>query len=175
MKLIWTGFFIALTSTVFSQQLDTVTAVSNSFEEDYRQSNPGLIYHYDCISQIHDYSNNWDFDRDGIKDELYFIGTGGAHLYYFLQVRLSTDKQQRKFDFILSDFPYLTSNDTLDFHKQINGFVVANWGYDSSPTIIVRLDQTTYDAYKTAYARLQVKSKNITINFKNGIAQYGFY
>lgn len=174
MKLICTGFFIALTSTAFSQQLDTIIAVSNSFEEAYRQSNPGLIYHYDNISQIHDYSNNWDFDRDGIKDELCFIGTGGAHLYYFLQVRLSTDKQQRKFDFISSDFPYVTSNDTLDFHKKLNGFIVANLGNDSRPTIIVRLDKSTYDANKTAYSRLYVKSKNITINFKNGITQYGF-
>lgn len=67
-----------------------------------RKSNPTLTYSYDNISQIHNYSNNWDFDKDGIKDELYFVGTGGAHLYYFLKVVLSTDKKSREFNFIES-------------------------------------------------------------------------
>ena len=57
---------------VFSQQIDSI---SNSFENTYRKSNPTLKYKYDNYAQIHDYSNNWDFDKDGIN--------GGAHVYYF--------------------------------------------------------------------------------------------
>lgn len=49
----------------FSQQTDSI---SNSFENQYRASNPTLIYNYDSISQIHNYSNNWDFDNDGKKN-----------------------------------------------------------------------------------------------------------
>ena len=65
---------------VFSQQIDSI---SNSFENTYRKSNPTLKYKYDNYAQVHDYSNNWDFDKDGINDEVYFVGTGGAHVYYF--------------------------------------------------------------------------------------------
>jgi len=75
----------------FSQDIDTLEIPSNSFENVYRISNPTLKYSYDEISQIHNYSHNWDFDNDGIKDELYFVGTGGAHIYYFIGVILSSD------------------------------------------------------------------------------------
>lgn len=51
-------------------------SISNSFEASYRKSNPDLKYSYDNISQIHNYSNNWDLDNDGIKDEVYFVETG---------------------------------------------------------------------------------------------------
>jgi len=70
------------TLIAFSQQKNQL---SNSFESQYRKSNPTLKYSYDNISQIHNYSNNWDFDNDGVKDEIYFIGTGGAHLFFFLK------------------------------------------------------------------------------------------
>lgn len=174
MKLIWTGFFIALTSTVFSQDLGIVHAQSNSFEYDYHISYPHLNYRYIISSQTHDYSGNWDFDNDGINDELYFIGNRGAHLYYYLQVGLSTDKKQRKFDFITSDFPSLTSNDTLGFYKKINGFVVAKMGKEMKPTIIIRLDRSSYEANKMIFSKLHVKTVNVTISFKNGITQYAF-
>src|SRR5688500_10540773 len=42
-----------------------------------------LNYSYDPATQTHNYSKNWDFDSDGETDSLYFIGTGGAHLYFY--------------------------------------------------------------------------------------------
>ena len=82
---------------------------SNSFEASYKKTNPTINYKYDSLRQIHDYSNNWDFDEDGKPDQVYFVGTGGAHLYYFLRVILSTDNLVRDFSFIQSDFPVLPS------------------------------------------------------------------
>ncbi|MFZ4413929.1 MAG: hypothetical protein ACOYOV_12665 [Bacteroidales bacterium] len=173
MKFIFIIILIVFTLTVFSQQTDSLDIPSNSFENDYRNSNPTLTYSYDNISQIHNYSNNWDFDKDGIKDELYFVGTGGAHLYYFLKVVLSSDKKSRVFNFIQSDIPFLTATDTLNIDKTVFGFVVADLGKDLKPTIILRLDNITYYSFKKELAKNKIKTKNITISFENGTTKYG--
>lgn len=172
MKLILSILLTALTLTVFSQQTDNLDLPSNSFENAYRKSNPTLTYSYDNISQIHNYSNNWDFDKDGIKDELYFVGTGGAHLYYFLKVVLSTDKKSREFNFIESDFPFLTATDTLDIEKIAIGFVVADVGKNLTPTIIIRLDEQTFYDNKELKKR-NIKTKNVLVSFENGKTKYG--
>ena len=78
MKFLFTIILTVFTLTVISQQADTPEIPSNSFKNSYLKSNPTLNYGYDDISQIHNYSNNWDLDKDGIKDELYFVGTGGG-------------------------------------------------------------------------------------------------
>ena len=163
----------AFTLTIFSQQIDSLGITSNSFDNNYHKSNPTLVYSYDAIAKIHDYSNNWDFDKDGIKDELYFIGTGGAHLYYFFKVVLSSDKKSREFNFIQSDFPFLTSTDTLNIEKKLSGFVVANLGKDLTPTIIVRLDNSTYYANKKEFTKKKIKTRNVSISFENRKIKYG--
>jgi rRNA processing protein Gar1 len=173
MKILITIFLTTFTLTVFSQQTDNLELPSNSFENAYRKSNPTLTYSYDSISQIHNYSNNWDFDKDGIKDELYFVGTGGAHLYYFLKVILSTDKISREFNFIQSDFPFLTANDIVDIEKKVIGFVVAVIGENKTPTIIVRLDDQSYYANDRILTDKKIKTRNIAISFENGKTKYG--
>jgi hypothetical protein len=172
MKLFITFFLTGVTITALSQQVDSLGNPSNSFENNYSKSNPTLKYSYDNTSQTHDYSNNWDFDKDGINDEVYFIGTGGAHLYYFLKVVLSTDHKPRKFDFIQSDFPLLTATDTLTFDKTAFGFVVTEFGKNLTPTIIVRLDKQTFYGNKELKKR-KVKTKNVLVSFENRITKYG--
>jgi len=172
MKFHFTFFLTTLTLTVFSQQTNAIDLPSNSFENAYRKSNPTLKYSYDSASQAHNYSNNWDFDKDGINDEVYFVGTGGAHLYYFLRVVLSTDHKPREFDFIRSDFPLLTMTDTLNFDKTLVGFVVTDFNKNSTPTIIVRLDEQTFYGNKELKKR-NIKTKNIIISFENGKTKYG--
>ena len=107
LSVIVTFILNVLSFAVYSQHSVDFDIPSNSFENEYRISNPSLKYSYDEISQIHNYSHNWDFDNDGIKDELYFVGTGGAHIFYFLRVVLSSDKKVRDVNFIQSDFPLL--------------------------------------------------------------------
>ena len=172
MKLLITFSFTMLTITVFSQQEDSFRIPSNSFEINYSKSNPGLRYSYDNTSQTHNYSNNWDFDKDGIKDEVYFIGTGGAHLYYFLKVVLSTDHKVRELDFIQTDFPLLTATDTLNFEKTPLGFVVTDFGKNLTPTIIVRLDEQTFYNNQELKKR-KIKTKNILVSFEKGTTKYG--
>jgi len=173
MKFILTFLLTVSTLTVFSQQADSLGYPTNSFENNYRKSNPTLTYSYDEISQIHNYSNNWDFDKDGIKDELYFVGTGGAHLYYFLKVVLSSEKKSREFNFIQSDFPILTATDTLNFDKTPVGFVVTGLGKNLTPSIIVRLDDQSYNASKKLLTKKKIKTRNISISFENGKTKYG--
>jgi hypothetical protein len=172
MKLFITSLLTILTLTAFSQRADSVRISSNSFEVNYRKSNPTLKYTYDNASQTHDYSNNWDFDKDGINDEVYFIGTGGARLYYFLKVILSTDHKPREFDFIQSDFPMLTAIDTFNFDKTPVGFVVTDFGKNLTPTIIVRLDKQTFDGNKELKKR-NIKTENVLVSFENGRTKYG--
>jgi hypothetical protein len=173
MKILIVIFLTTFSLTVFSQQADSLESPSNSFETEYRKSNPNLNYSYSDSAQTHNYSNNWDLDNDGIKDELYFVGTGGAHLYYYLKVILSTDKKTREFNFVQSDFPILIGTDTLKIEKTGSGFVVANLGKELTPTIIVRLDDNTYYAVKKELTKLKLKTKNIDITFENGKTKYG--
>lgn len=170
MKLLITLLFLMSTLNSFAQKVENI---SNSFENDYRKSNPTLNYSYDNSLQTHDYSNNWDFDKDGIKDELYFVGTGGAHLYYFLKVVLSTDKKPRAFNFVESDLPKLTAIDTLNFDKTPYGFVVANFGVNSAPSIIVKLDNQSYFANKKLLTKMNIRTKNVVISFEKGKTKFG--
>lgn len=172
MRIYITIFFTTFTLTIFSQQKDNLKLPSNSFENAYHKSNPTLTYSYDSIFQIHNYSNNWDFDKDGIKDELYFVGTGGVHLYYYLKVVLSSDKKKREFNFVQSDFPFLTATDTLDIEKTQIGFIVADLGENLTPKIIVRLDDQSYYANKKILADKKIKAKNVVISFENGKTKY---
>lgn len=163
---------ILSTLSVLTATAQQTTNISNSFEDKYRRSNPTFIYSYDSINQIHNYSNNWDLDKDGIKDEVYFIGTGGAHLYYFLKVVLSSDKRSKEFKFIQSDFPLLTAINTSDFDKTSVGFVVAPFNNNLAPSIIIRLDESSYQVNKKLFNKLKVNTKNIVVRFENGKTKY---
>ncbi len=147
--------------------------ISNGFGEQLKKSCPSLRYHYDSISQIHNYSDNWDLDNDGILDGLYFVGTGGAHLYYYLRVILSSDKRERNLTFIETDFPLLAATDTLNFDPASPGFAVAEAGKDAITEIFVRLDDQSFHANKDALGKFRIRTQNIVLSFKNGKTVFG--
>ncbi len=146
---------------------------SNSFEDSYKKTNPTINYKYDSLRQIHDYSNNWDFDKDGKPDQVYFVGTGGAHLYYFLRVILSSDNLVRDFSFLQSDLPMLPSGDELskaDFNPK-NGwtqFAVFDYDKDNGKDIFIKLDNSTIDIEKKVLNKKGIKTSFVIITFKNG-------
>ena len=84
--------FLSVLENSFSQDFE-YWFPTNSLKEGYLKKRPNLKYSYEKVKQTHDYSNNWDFDGDNVKDELYFIGNVGAHLYYQLRVILSSNKK----------------------------------------------------------------------------------
>lgn len=173
MKLIFIICLTIIFLPAYAQQKDSIVILSNSFENYYSKLNPKLKYSFDDISKIHNYSNNWDFDKDGIKDELYFVSTGGAHNYYYLKVILSKDHKKREFNFIESDFPILTAEDTANFNKTSFGFVVTRFGKNSVPTIIVKLDNQSFYENRELIKR-KIKTRNIMISFKNGITKFEY-
>ena len=175
MRLLVTFILNVFTFAVYSQKTDNLETPSNSFENNYRTANPTLIYSYDEISEIHNYSHNWDFDNDGIKDELYFVGTGGAHIYYFLRIVLSSDKKVRDINFIQSDIPFLNSTDTLNSEKASVGFEVKNLEKELTPSIIVRLDESTYYTFKLELKKQKIDTRNCSISFKNGETKFGCF
>jgi hypothetical protein len=85
-KLKFTILSILLTLTISFRshaQSDTteIEEIGNSCQPYFDGNKVSLHYSYSLANQTHNYSGNWDFDGDGNTDELYFIGTGGAHLY----------------------------------------------------------------------------------------------
>jgi uncharacterized protein YxeA len=159
------------TYTVYAQETDSNQIPSNSFDQYYKRTQPGLKYNYDSLSQSHNYSGNWDFDKDGKMDELYFTGTGGAHTYYFLKVVLSSDQQTRAFPFIQTDYPVLNAGDGLKTKTAVPGFTVINTGEKQAPSILVRLDDQSFYGNRELQRR-QVTKKSIILSFKKGVTRY---
>ena len=93
-------FYISVITAITPENVIAQNAVANSFEEVLKRTCPLLKYSYNDSSQTHNYSGNWDFDADGKADELYFIGNGGAHLYFHLRIILSSDELENYFQFI---------------------------------------------------------------------------
>jgi len=145
--------------------------MSNSFEETYKKTNPTINYFYDENEQIHNYSNNWDFDNDGINDDVYFVGTGGAHLYYFLRVILSSDQIVRDFPYLISDFPILPSNEEStqsNFNPQKTFFTIFDIDEKNNNAIFIRLDDISFLVSKKILKSKKIKTNLIVLTFKNG-------
>jgi hypothetical protein len=153
-------------------QLDMPT---NSFEAIYKEKRPTLIYRYDVEKQVHNYSNNWDFDGDGIKDEVYFKGDGGAHLYYYLVIVLSVDKKVRNFTYLDTDFPFLNVDN--DSHYEANnrifniGFTIFDYNKDGIMDILIHLDKKSFLFQHKRLERKGVFSSSIVLSFNKGKIQ----
>ena len=151
-------------------QNDTPT---NSFEPFYRQKVPTIHYQYDTAKQIHNYSNNWDFDKDGVADQVYFVGTGGAHLYYYLRVILSSYNAKRDFPFIESDFPILPPDYNLNKvdYKPISDqtyFAVFKDEQEDNLVIFIKLDKATFSVAQKILKKKGVDTNLVTISFQKG-------
>lgn len=64
----------------------------------------------------YDYSGEWDFDGDHINDTLLFIGNGGAHVYFYPKIILSSNKRTWSFPSVLLDMPYISG--TMEMIKK---------------------------------------------------------
>ena len=146
-------------------------SVSNSFKTYYQKENPALHYQYDDATQTHNYSDNWDFDSDGKKDHLFFIGTGGAHLYYYLRIILSSDHVIRNYTSIAVDMPMLPTNDSFkiaDYNPIRNGsaFAVADFDGDKVNDIFIKLDHATFVSNFKQLKKIGISSTFILVSAK---------
>lgn len=172
MKLLSIICFSLLSLAGYSQQAVNAGIPADSYEKQISLSYPTINYSYDSTAQTHNYSNNWDLDKDGINDEVYFIGTGGVHLYYFLKVVLSSDHRPREFDFIQTDLPLFTGADTTNAAQTPFGFKVVYLGTSLKPTILVRIDEQTF-YNNPAIQKRKIKTKNVMLSFEKGKAKFG--
>ncbi|MEP7163542.1 MAG: hypothetical protein ABI741_02550 [Ferruginibacter sp.] len=143
--------------------------ISNSYEAYYTKHYPELKYTYDDNSQTHSYSDNWDFDGDGKKDSLSFVGNGGAHLYYHLKLKLSSTNVTTNFTWMLLDFPVLgrveeIAMKEIPIHPQ---FVVSDFDADGSKDIYINFD-ISFGSIPYMWRKRGVTSRQILIKYKKG-------
>lgn len=143
--------------------------ISNSYKRIYDTRYPALKYYYDSSTQTHDYSGNWDFDGDKISDSLSFVGNGGAHLYFHLRLRISSELKTRNFEFLVLDFPVL---DSIDHFRKVYGktsifpvFVVHDFNNDGRMDIYFNTD-INFAAIPSRLKRKGVTSGNLLITYE---------
>jgi Tat protein secretion system quality control protein TatD with DNase activity len=169
MKRLFLLFIICVSLHAIQAQSDTI---SNSYEFLYMHTNPNLHYSYDFEKQIHNYSGNWDFDQDGIKDELYFVGKSGAHLFYSLRVILSSNHVIQNFPFLESDMPILPPDELInrpnfDLLEQIYPFVVVTSPDKKMLYIVITLDASSYTANLKILHKQKINTNVIALSFEN--------
>lgn len=176
------AFFFAIIPGIMLAQ-ENVPATdeppTNSFKKIFEKSNPSLQYSYNEKRQVHDYSGNWDLDGDKKPDSVYFVGNGGAHLYFHLVIVLSTDPERKDFPFLVTDWPLLEPVDKL---KKEGGrfvpasfpkFVVHDFDKDSLPEIYLNTD-TSFAPVPAIWKKRGVTSQHVLIDYSKKILLKNF-
>lgn len=166
----WLCFFCVTNS--FSVQAQG-SEPSNSFQTYYQSQIPSLRYAYSESLQTHNYSGNWDLDEDGQLDSLWFVGTGGAHLYFYLSAMLSTENKIREYPFLQTDFPQLAFDSTgtsipPNHLSKEKAFAVVNFGVEEGLGIFISLDQSSFQAAQKKLAQKGIQTNGILLRWKDG-------
>ncbi len=139
-----------------------------SFAQYNREHHPGLAYSYDRTRQIHDYSDNWDLDGDGKKDKVYFIGNGGAHVYFYLAIQLSSEKKRRDYTYLSIDMPFLGSKHDLKPGQPqpvLPQFVVADFDADGRDEIYLHVHPK--DVVSPLKEQRALRSGAVLLDYRN--------
>lgn len=133
-----------------------------------------LVYEYDSetgtTNHSYNYSGLWDLDADGKKDSLVFIGNGGAHVYYYPRIVLSSNSKEWELVGIQHDFPYPKVNDTVKINYtpcESLSVEVFDMDQDGTPEILFRLDSYT-DMNSPKLKELGIRSRCFYLDFSDG-------
>lgn len=157
----WICFLLFFISAEAFAQTDSVEMPN----KEYIQM---IVHPYSGFSNTsYNYSGKWDFDGDGKKDSLYFIGNGGVHTYFFPRLVLSSDNKKRDFQYLEIDMPYFVEN--KDALKNNNGenvpqLVVYDFDMDGISEIYLNIYQPYYKTPKTLH-RLGLKGPKILFDY----------
>lgn len=157
---------ILLSISKILAQEDSV--ITNSYENYIHTNHPEILYHYNNTSQTHSYSGNWDFDGDKIPDSLFFIGNGGAHLFYQLKIALSSGQQLKDFPELLIDMPYLGKGEDI-MNEEVSllpQFVVHDFDSDGIVEIYINFEPS-FSFIQKKWKREGVTSRRILIKIEN--------
>lgn len=125
---------------------------------------------YDPVSELYnsslDYSNMWDLDGDGKNDSVFFIGNGGAHVFYYLRVLLSSNSLVQDFPEVQLDMPYFNEKEVLDKYPSSPSvqFVVFDFDKDGTLDIYLNFDNH-FGSIPKKWKRQGVTSKYVVMNF----------
>lgn len=167
-----TTLIVGLFSITAAAQSDTSsTGDANSFYQKlYKPSDAHILYSYDHSTQTLSYSGNWDFDGDAKMDSLFFIGNGGAHLYYYLRLKLSSENKVRDLSFLLLDMPVLgTINDLKKSDKDPDlfpPFVVHDFNADGIDEIYLNFD-IKFSPIPKVWQKKGVTSRCVVLKYAN--------
>jgi hypothetical protein len=142
-------------------------SISNSFKKYFLDNGLTINYMYIDSTQTHNYAGNWDFDGDGKHDSLLFIGNRGAHLYFYLQLVLSSDKKQYQFPYLLVDFPLVSTKEGLIQNELLTQFAVDDFDNDGLPEIFINTDNGMANI-PDIWKQKGIKSKKILMSFNKG-------
>jgi hypothetical protein len=128
-----------------------------------------VVYRFDSVLldsiPSYNYSNRWDLDGDNKKDSLIFVGNGGAHLFFHLQVKLSSDHKLKDFPSIEIDMPYISSIDVLKKTGANPGlqFIVHDFDNDGIPEVYLNM-HAPHNQIPTELKDLGITSSQILVD-----------
>ncbi|MCB0736388.1 MAG: hypothetical protein KDC92_02660 [Bacteroidetes bacterium] len=129
------------------------------------------VYKYDTTlkSEILTYQYNlWDLDNDDQKDSIEFISNGGAHAYYHLRIKVSSETKWKLFPTFLIDFPYSFEIDNLQELESIYPqLVVQDFDSDGVDKIYLNLNND-FASIPNHLLEMESNSNRILIDFYNG-------
>jgi hypothetical protein len=135
---------------------------TNSYNEYFK--NTEINYFYNENAQIHDYSNNWDIDGDGISDKIQFWGNNATNLKFYLLIYLSTTNEVYFFNYLIIEFPKLENFSSIEKYKESRlfpGFVVYDYSKDNLNDILLKIERIDDNQPN----KFGIKTNNIIINF----------
>jgi hypothetical protein len=132
-----------------------------------------MVYLYDpetkTVNPSYNYSNKWDLDCDGINDSFFFIGNGGAHVYFYPRIILSSDHKTRDYPFMQLDMPYFLGKEEMEKygrHPAIQ-FVIDDLNKDGVLDIYLDFHDTLTPIPKS-WRQRGIKTKFIVMSFPRG-------
>lgn len=150
-----------LTFTLVNAQSDTTnTELVQIPNSEY------AVYQYDSLLNdsilTYQYFNICDIDNDGLFDSIMFVGNGGAHIYFNLKLKISTNGKWIDYPTLYIDMPYL--KDTIE---EITQFAVSDFDDDGIDEVFLNIDNpfgSIPDNLKTG----DLTSKRLIIEFEKG-------
>lgn len=128
------------------------------------------------VNLSYNYSGKWDFDGDGKKDSLFFIGNGGAHAYFYPKLILSKDGSTRIYPTVLLDMPYFNNKVQLEKFRKNPAvqLIVDDLDKDGITDIYFNFDHSSGAIPKT-WRRKGIHTKYVIVSFAGGTLKCNNY
>lgn len=131
------------------------------------------IYKYDSILQsdilTYHYADLWDIDGDGLKDSIAFVGDGGAHQYFHLEVNLSSETNWIQYEYLRIDMPYISDSLTIiEMDSLYPQFAVFDFDDDGMDEIYINISDPAFH-WKIPYELIDkgIFSQRVILDYRD--------